>query len=451
MQLKYAFSFAAVMAFLAACDSTVTNINDDAKAEGTITIKVVDNHSGAALSGVSVYSVVDDEAVIADSLGLSVWEDQLLGDHSFQISKDGYATVHALVTLVEKGAGDVPRVGDVIQTVSMYKVGVQAKGIVLFTDDKGKLNGAPEVTVYANLPKQFVPCELTTKTNERGEYSFDKLPEGVEVKISVGQEQLDSKTYVGSDVRTIGGASYRAGDLINVSSINLVKSTTQIVKISDNTSEIDSTSDVTFTFAAELESDSVNTSKWTVSKSGSNVLISVSLSEDKRTIEVSPYSGKWTKGDSYTIRGTVYAVDGASTTVNTSFVVGGPKNTGRPDNVEGLKVAQDPDYSYYARLSWDESEDAARYNIYLKTNLDNDFVYTGYTTNTTYYRVDVDTFNSKVTTLYFIVLPANSDGVEADIAGAKTIKYTIKSDEDDEEDDEEEEEDEEEDEEDDDE
>ena len=56
MQLKYAFSFAAVIAFLAACDSTVTNINDDAKGEGTITIKVVDNHSGAALSGVSVYS-----------------------------------------------------------------------------------------------------------------------------------------------------------------------------------------------------------------------------------------------------------------------------------------------------------------------------------------------------------------------------------------------------------
>ena len=136
MQLKYAFSFAAVAAFLAACDSTVTNINDDAKAEGTITIKVVDNHSGAALSGVTVYSVVDDKAVIADSLGLSVWKNQALGDHSYQISKDGYATVHALVNLAEQGQGDIPRVGDVIQTVPMYKAGVQAKGIVLFTDDK---------------------------------------------------------------------------------------------------------------------------------------------------------------------------------------------------------------------------------------------------------------------------------------------------------------------------
>lgn len=429
MQLKYAFSFAAVAAFLTACDSTVTNINDDAKAEGTITIKVVDNHTGAALSGVTVYSVVDDKAVVADSLGLSVWKGQTLGDHSYQISKDGYATVHALVNLAEQGQGDIPRVGDVIQTVPMYKVGVQAKGIVLFTDDKGKTNGASGVTVYANLPKEFVPCELTTKTSESGEYSFDKLPEGVEVTISVGQEQIKSKTYVGNDVKLVGGTTMRAGDIINVSSISLVKNSAQIVKISDNTADIDTKSDITFTFATELEADSVNNSKWSVSKGSSNVLISTSLSKDKRTVSISPYTGSWTDDASYTVRGTVYSVDGASSTVNTSFTVGGGSSSvGKPANVEGLKIAQDPDYSYYARLSWDESDDASRYNIYLKTNLDNDFAYLSYTSST-YYRVDLSNYSSKVTTLYFIVLPTNSDGEEADIEGAKAVKYTIPTDE----------------------
>lgn len=435
MQLKYAFSFVAVAAFLAACDSTVTNINDDAKAEGTITIKVVDNHSGAALSGVTVYSVVDDKAVIADSLGLSVWKNQALGDHSYQISKDGYATVHALVNLAEQGQGDIPRVGDVIQTVPMYKAGVQAKGIVLFTDDKGKTNGASGVTVYANLPKEFVPCELTTKTSESGEYSFDKLPEGVEVMISVGQEQIKSKTYVGNDVKLVGGTSMRAGDIINVSSISLVKSSAQIVKIDDNTSEIDTKSDITFTFATELEADSVTTSHWSVSKGSSNVLISTSLSKDKRTVSISPYTGKWTEDASYSVRGTVYSVDGASSTVSSTFVVGGGSSSaGKPDNVSGLMIAQDPDYTYYARLSWDESDDATRYNIYQKTNVDNDFAYLTYTSST-YYRVDLDNYGSKVTTLYFIVLPVNSDGVEADIEGAKTVKYTIESDDELEEDD----------------
>ena len=427
MRLKYAFSLVTAAALLAACDSTVTNTNDDAKAEGNITIMVVDNHSGAALSGATVYSVTDDKAVVGDSLGRSVWKKRALGDHSFQVSKDGYATVHTQVNLAEQGQGDVPRVGDVVQTVPMYKAGVLAKGIVLYNDDKGKLNAASKATVYANLPPQFVPCELSTQTNDKGEYSFDNLPEGVEIDISVGQELIDSKKYVGDAVLTIGGASYRAGDLINVGTINLVKTSAQIVKVADNTSEIDTVSDVTFTFAAELEADSVNVSKWTVTKGGNDVLVTVALSSDKRTVSITPYTEKWTKGSTYSVRGTVYSVDGSSSTVSASFTVGGGStgSSARPGNVDGLKITEDEDYSYYIHLSWNEARgDVYRYNIYLKTNLVNDFAFYTSTADTTY-RIDLDDFTSSVTDVYYIVLPVNDDGVEADIAGARSVKYTI--------------------------
>ena len=427
MRLKYAFSLVTAAALLAACDSTVTNTNDDAKAEGNITIMVVDNHSGAALSGATVYSVTDDKAVVGDSLGRSVWKKRALGDHSFQVSKDGYATVHTQVNLAEQGQGDVPRVGDVVQTVPMYKAGVLAKGIVLYNDDKGKLNAASKATVYANLPPQFVPCELSTQTNDKGEYSFDNLPEGVEIDISVGQELIDSKKYVGDAVLTIGGASYRAGDLINVGTINLVKTSAQIVKVADNTSEIDTVSDVTFTFAAELEADSVNVSKWTVTKGGNDVLVTVALSSDKRTVSVTPYTEKWTKGSTYSVRGTVYSVDGSSSTVSASFTVGGGStgSSARPANVDGLKITEDEDYSYYIHLSWNEAKgDVYRYNIYRKTNLVNDFAFYTSTADTTY-RIDLDDFSSSVTDVYYIVLPVNDDGVEADIAGARSVKYTI--------------------------
>ncbi len=427
MRLKYAFSLVTAAALLAACDSTVTNTNDDAKAEGNITIMVVDNHSGAALSGATVYSVTDDKAVVGDSLGRSVWKKRALGDHSFQVSKDGYATVHTQVTLAEQGQGDVPRVGDVVQTVPMYKAGVLAKGIVLYNDDKGKLNAASKVTVYANLPPEFVPSELSTQTNDKGEYSFDNLPEGVEIAISVGQELIDSKKYVGDAVHPIGGASYRSGDLINVGAINLVKTAAQIVKVADNTSEIDTVSDVTFTFAAELEADSVNVSKWTVTKGGNEVLVTVALSSDKRTVSVTPYTEKWTKGSTYSVRGTVYSVDGSSSTVSASFTVGGGStgSSARPGNVDGLKITEDEDYSYYIHLSWNEAKgDVYRYNIYRKTNLVNDFAFYTSTADTTY-RIDLDDFSSSVTDVYYIVLPVNDDGVEADIAGARSVKYTI--------------------------
>ena len=60
----------------------------------------------------------------------------------------------------------------------------------------------------------------------------------------------------------------------------------------------------------------------------------------------------------------------------------------------------------------------------MKTNLDNDFAYRTYTSGTSY-RFDLDDFSTSVTTIYAIVLPVNSDGVEADIEGAKAVKYNI--------------------------
>ena len=431
MRLKHIISIAASGAFLAACDSTVTNINDEAKADATITVRVVDNHSGAALPSVTVYSVVDDQTVISDDLGNSTWEGSVLGDHTFQVSKDGYATVQTKVTLEEQGQGDVVRVGDVIATVPMYKVGVVAKGVVLYTDEKGKLNAAKGVTVYASLPKMFVPSEVSTKTTSDGEYTFENLPEGSEIGIYVGQESINSQKYIGGDAIAIGGVNYRAGDQISVPTINLEKLQSSIVKVSDNTTEISTTSALTLTFAAEIEKDSVTNEKWSVTNSsGYTVLTTVALGSDKRTIKITPHSGKWNADANYTVKGTVYSVEGASTTVNTSFTVGAKNSENAPSNVKDLKIAKDPDYTYYVNLTWTAPKgDVYRYNIYRMTNLNTDYVMVDYVGGTsTSYEIDLTDFTSAVTEISYIVLPVNDDGAEANIEDAKSVTYKISSD-----------------------
>lgn len=430
MHLKHIFSILASGALLAACgDSTVTNVNDEAKPKGSITIKVVDNHSGAALSDVIIYSVIDDETETSNDLGLYTWSNLSIGDHVFQISKDGYATLQANVSLEEQGKGDVARVGDVVATIPMYKSGVVAKGYVLYSDDKGKVKAASGVKVYASLPKVFVPSEICDTTSEDGEYSFDNLPEGVEVSIYVGQETINSKKYVGSEEKLIGGANYRVGDLINVSNISLSKMTTSIVKISDNTSDIDSTSEVTLTFAAEIDEDSVTSSKWTVANSsGSTVLTTVSLSKDKRTIVIKPYSGKWNNENTYTVKGTVYSTDGSYTSVSTSFTVSAKGVADVPAAVTNLKIDKDPDDPDYVHLSWkDPNEETSRYNIYIRTNLDADFKMSTYT-NKTELLIDLTDFSSKITEIEYIVLPVNEDGVEGEIREAKKVSYEISND-----------------------
>ena len=428
MHLKHIVSILASGAFLAACDSTVTNINDDAKAEGTITVRVVDNHSGAALPSVTVYSVVDDKTIISDDLGNSTWEESVLGDHAFQVSKEGYATVQTTVTLAEQGLGDVPRVGDVVAVVPMFKAGVTAKGIVLYTDDKGKVSAAKGVTVYAKLPNYFVPSEVSVKTSDEGEYVFQDLPEGSEIAVYVGQESINSQKYIGGEAKAIGGETYRAGDQINVATINLEKLSAAIVKVSDNATEMSASSDFSMTFAAELVKDSVTNDHWTVTNgSGSVVLSTVSLSNDKRTIKITPYSGKWNAETNYTVRGTVYSVEGATSTVATSFSVGAKSSGEAPAQVKNLTVEQDPDYTYYADLSWTAPKgDVDGYNIYYMTDVNPDFVkYSSVSSTSTTYRFDIDDLPSAVKQVSFIVLPYNEDGVEASIEEAKSVTYKI--------------------------
>ena len=429
MNLKSAFALLAAGTFLAACGADeVVNINDEAKDKATITLKVMDNHDGSAIEGATVYSVVDDESVKSDELGLSIWEKQVLGTHAFQISKEGYATILTAVTLGEQGQGNVARVGDEIVPVEMYKTGVTASGTVLYTDDKGNRVAAKEVTVYASLPSTFVPSELSTKTDKNGEYKFENLPEGVSVDISVGQITIDKKTYAGAAVETIGGPTYRAGDAVSVAIINMDKVAGQLVAVSNNLDEIDTTTSLKLTFSTELVADSVK-GKWSVTKGGKDVIVTASLGDDKKSIVIKPFSGKWTNGSSYSVSGVVYSTDGAKKTVSESFTVGSKSASGTPDNVSDLKAAQSKSDEDYVVLTWKAPKTAfSNYVLYYKTDKMADFVVLDdYISNLSDdYEIYVGSSAfSDVKTISFILRTESSAGVLSDATKAPKAEYKV--------------------------
>lgn len=429
MNLKSAFALLAAGTFLAACGADeVVNINDEAKDKATITLKVMDNHDGSAIEGATVYSVVDDDSVKSDELGLSIWEKQVLGTHAFQISKEGYATILTAVTLGEQGQGNVARVGDEIVPVKMYKTGVTASGTVLYTDDKGNRVAAKEVTVYASLPSSFVPSELSTKTDKNGEYKFENLPEGVSVDISVGQITIDKKTYAGAAVETIGGPTYRAGDAVSVAIIDMDKVAGQLVAVSNNLDEIDTTTSLKLTFSTELVADSVK-GKWSVTKGSNDVIVTASLGDDKKSIVIKPFSGKWTNGSSYSVSGVVYSTDGAKKTVSESFTVGSKSASGTPDNVSDLKAAQSKSDEDYVVLTWKAPKTAfSNYVLYYKTDKMADFiVLDDYISNLSDdYEIYVGSSAfSDVKTISFILRTESSAGVLSDATKAPKAEYKV--------------------------
>ena len=433
MNLKSAFALLAAGTFLVACGADeVVNINDEAKDKATITLKVMDNHDGSALPEASVYSVVDDKEKKSDKLGLSVWKGQVLGTHAFEVSKDGYAKILVGVDLVEQGQGNVSRVGDVIEAVYMYRTGVSAKGTVLYTDEKGNKKAVEGALVYASLPKKFVPSELSTKTDKNGEYKFEDLPEGVAVDISVGQIVIDKKTYAGRTVETVGGANFRAGDAVNVDIIDMDKVAGQLVAVSNNLDEVDTTTSLKLVFSTELNADSVK-GKWFVTKGGDDVIVTATRGDDKKSIVIKPFSGKWTKGSTYSVSGVVYSTEGAKKSFDATFTVGSKSTAGAPENVSNLKAAQSETDEDEVVLTWTAPKTAfSRYVLYYKTDKMADYIeYSTYSVLTekitldvgTGYYADIDTDGVKK--ISFILLTTNSAGVQSDVTKAKAAEYTV--------------------------
>ena len=449
MNLKSAFSLLAAGMFLAACGADeVVNINDEAKEKATITLKVMDNHDGSAVANVSIYSAVDDESAATDEHGLSIWEKQELGDHVFRVSKDGYATILVNVFVDEKGQGNVARVPDVVQPVYMYKTGVSAKGTVLYTDNKGETKPAEGATVFATidptgLTVTFDQTEFTAKTDKNGEYSFKDLPEGVAFDISVGQKEIDKSKYTLTNGTRIGGASYRAGDVVNANIVRMELVTAQLVPVSNNLSKIDTNTAVTLNFSTTLSGDSLKSKDNSIvvyNSAGDSMMVTLALTSDKKGVTIKPTGGNWVKGKRYFIEGYVFSTDGVkiANKIDTSFVVSTGKAASAPAALEKLAATVTDAggfYGFVTEITWkapSSVKDILGYEVWYKTKTTGGFVYFDkYSIGSSSVEgaklsIYLDINASVDDAIEIVVLPVNTDGVAASFDKTTPAKTKIR-------------------------
>ena len=389
MKLKLAFGIAsAAMLFCACGDDTVTNITDEAKSKGTITLKVVDNSTGLAIDSAEVYSLIDAETEYTDSVGVTTWKKNAIGDYEYTIVKDGYATRTYTALLQENSQGDIARVEDRIEIVPMYKEGVSVKGTVLLKDPQnGNLSAAKNVKVVLSYDNSFiVPSEITTKTDTSGVYEFKNLAEGLAYSVKVPQVSVDDKTYASEERKAIN-SELRNGEqrVLEPVTMSIVGLTPELIK--DNLQSLETDDNVKLSFSTALLADSVSTA-WKVYKGAieyyldvdglyytdvygsTEVLVTASLDDDDRTVVIKPVSEKWTKLATYTVVGTVYTNEGKSVRITKKFVPGG--TVSRPDLIKGL-VAEDY-YGRYVALRWNKAETEVKgYKVFFQTSESADF------------------------------------------------------------------------------
>lgn len=407
--------------FLAACGSdTVTNINDEAKETGDISFLIL-NRSGEALDSAKIYRISDGKSNLTDESGYAVWEKNNIGTQVFTVTKDGYAPMRITVNVQEQGKGNVARVPDVTEEVVMHELGATLQGTLMYRDQTtGNLiaaDGVPVILSFGNA--NFTSSEITVETDENGEYVFEDLPEGVTVSISVPQTTIESHFYtLTTDITT---SIDRANEVQNLAISQLTLVAKMINLIKTNLTEVDTTTDLSLSFSTELDEDSL-AGNWVVYNSSNDVVLTSASLSDSKTITIKPVSGKWEKGETYSISGIAYNIEGISSNFTQTFTVGKSVSAvpGQVSNLEATLA------SSYVELSWKApSGTVTGYYIYYKTNSMDDYLQLDYTSSTTFSEYESYLKNLvSDTSVKFIVLPYNEAGSAA-ISEAKAISYTF--------------------------
>ncbi len=420
MNFKYLVLFSAILALFACGDNSITNINDEAKEKGDISFLVLDR-TGEALDSVKIQRITDGKTLVTDEFGYSIWKKMEIGTHLYLLSKEGYAPIRYTVNLKDEGKGSVARVPDITQKVVMQKLGATIQGTVMYRDpSSNNLIAASNIPVILSFVNgNFSVTEVVVKTDKNGEYVFKDLPENSSASISIPQTSIEKQFYALST--DIQATIDRANEVQNmsISVLSLIAKNLSLIK--SNLSEIDASTPLSLSFSSELDKDSIH-SKWTVlTSSGIPVLTSVSL-EDSKEISIEPVSGKWEKGEIYTVTGTAYNLEGGTVSVAQNFSVG-KSATSAPGQVKGLEVIDD--YPY-VEITWEAPEgDVTGYDIYYMTNSMKDYLRLTSTANTTFRVLETNLIDFITdTSVKIIVLPYNNHGYP-DITEAKAVKYSF--------------------------
>src|SRR5574344_349566 len=420
MNIKF-LVFLSFALFLAACgENTVINVNEEAKETGDISFLVI-NRSGEVLDSVKIYRISDGKSNLTDESGYAVWEKNKIGTQVFTVTKDGYAPMRITVNVQEQGKGNVARVPDVTEEVVMHELGASIQGTMMYLNQStGNLiaaEGVPVILSFGNA--NFTSSEITVETDENGEYVFEDLPEGVAVSISVPQTIIENHFY--TLTTDITSSIDRANEVENlgISQLSLVAKTINLIKT--NLTEIDTATNISLSFSTELKEDSI-AGNWVVSNSSSDIVLTSASLKDSKTIVIKPISGKWEKGEFYTVSGIAYNIEGNTTNFNQTFTVG-KSASAVPGQVSNLEATLD---GSYVELSWKApSGTVTGYYIYYKTNSMDDYLLFDYTSSTTFSEYESYLKNLvSDTSVKFIVLPYNEAGT-ATISDAKAISYTF--------------------------
>ena len=413
-------TLASAAALLAACsDTAVSDANDEIKEKGIVTFFVYDVLTRMPLEDVANYYRTEDKTKYTDSTGTIVWKNVDIGQSYFDFQLDGYAMKRHNVKVTDKIQHDVARVEDNVEKVPMYELGVDVKGKFYYIDPETQ-NWIPaaNATIYVDYPddSEIYPNEVYTTTDEDGAYEFKNLAANVGFSVKSMRFSVDSVVY---EVDSIGATAQRKGVLKEMDPIAAKVASLVPVLLSSNLNNVGTKDAVKLNFSEVLEKDSVTTKHINVKRivddttdpiTTNDVAVTLSLSDDGKTVTVKSNSGAWADGKDYIINFKVWSklakelkdsvvIDGVEYKFQRKFTAGALAVPGKVKDV-AIDLNDDDtkkvNFSYTGEYDFESAADGTsdlaydvnitikwtpleknvdRYNVYIKGDKDADADY----------------------------------------------------------------------------
>lgn len=410
-------------------DDAVVNENSEAKKTGSVSVFVEDIASGAALDSATVE--MQGAKLVARSTnvaGMAQWTGLTIGEYVFVISKTGYATRRVVVNLDDNAANEAfPRVQDQVSEVMLPRMGAAISGKAFYTE-QGQTKALSGATVVLNMPNGLLPSQLTATTGTDGAYSFASLPEMTEYSVAVLQTTVAGKVYALAASESVD--EVHAGETRIVNNMILNPNSASLLLTETNAKTIGAAEALTMVFSDGIDVAELKLGDLTMTAGGEQVLITWTLSADKRTMTISPFAGKWFAGV-HTVTYSVTSEKGASKSGTLIFSPGSA--TGAPANSAKVIVLNSildtnkvDEFEDTYQLIWNKVASASGYYIYAKSTADSAYVMVDHTQSTgdtteTVYGPTISTTN----TVTFLVQPYNDNGAADISTGAATVTPAI--------------------------
>lgn len=415
------------------CEDTVTNTSTDTqsyadtKATGSITLQVRDQVSGAFVPGATASLLgTGASSMASDSAGLAIFSSVAPGSRLVRIEKDGYAGRIVTADLSD-GASEVPRVHDAKVEVTLPKLGATVTGKVYYTDKLGNRNVDSGATVYLDYTGEgWTNGHFEALTDKDGSYTFAKLPEDIELKITVRSQVLNSTVFAATGNASIAGL--KVGETRNLAVINLAIDAGAFELLTKSIDAIPETESVSIHFSSAVDTVALRKGDIAVTAGDLDVAILPTWSNACKTMTLKPFSGKWITGSNkITLNvksalgqsiatsigftaGTVGALPASVTNLHSKATVLGKEKV---DSVDGNTAL--------VNFTWSKATGADGYYLYKKARNANAYTKIAETAtgkDTAYALTSTDMFD-KGDTVSFVVVSYNAKGLSALESAAK--------------------------------